>query len=284
MSSPIKSMLGRATLPVLTVFASALLAAWMVDLAPGDAVSVHELDARLSDRTLETIRTERASSSSEWFARLARGELGESATYGRPIAELLRERAPATASLVGKGLALAWGAALIALTIGLAVERRWLDAALSAMSGTFLSLPSALLALLCLYLDWPPVSAIAVLAFPRLYRYLRELADRQRREAYVLAGFARGTPKSLVITRHVLVPIAPVALTMLGVSVSMALGAAVPVEALCDLPGIGQLAWEAALTRDLPLLVALTVVVTLVTVAANILSDLAVAFMEPQNA
>ena len=39
--------------------------------------------------------------------------------------------------------------------------------------------------------------------------------------------------------------------------------------ALCGLPGIGQLAWQAALSRDLPLLVNLTVLVTLVTLLAN---------------
>jgi ABC-type dipeptide/oligopeptide/nickel transport system permease component len=35
------------------------------------------------------------------------------------------------------------------------------------------------------------------------------------------------------------------------------------------LPGIGQLAWQAALARDLPLLVNITILVTLVTLLAN---------------
>jgi len=47
------------------------------------------------------------------------------------------------------------------------------------------------------------------------------------------------------------------------------LGAAVPVEALCGIAGIGQLAWQAALGRDLPLLVNLTALVTVITLAAN---------------
>jgi peptide/nickel transport system permease protein len=58
-------------------------------------------------------------------------------------------------------------------------------------------------------------------------------------------------------------------LALAGVSVSLALGAAVPIEALCGIPGIGQLAWQAALGRDLPMLVTLTVLVTLVTLVAN---------------
>jgi peptide/nickel transport system permease protein len=58
-------------------------------------------------------------------------------------------------------------------------------------------------------------------------------------------------------------------LALAGVSVSMAFGAAVAVEVVCDLPGIGQLAWKAALARDLPLLVTLTMLVTLATQMAN---------------
>jgi ABC-type dipeptide/oligopeptide/nickel transport system permease component len=54
----------------------------------------------------------------------------------------------------------------------------------------------------------------------------------------------------------------------------MAFAASIPVEALCDLPGIGQLAWKAALGRDLDLLVILTMIVTLVTLLANSASDL----------
>jgi ABC-type dipeptide/oligopeptide/nickel transport system permease component len=58
------------------------------------------------------------------------------------------------------------------------------------------------------------------------------------------------------------------------VSVCLALGACIPVEVLCDLPGIGQLAWKAALSRDLPVLVNLTMLVTLVTLVANTGSEL----------
>ena len=55
----------------------------------------------------------------------------------------------------------------------------------------------------------------------------------------------------------------------------MAFGAAIPIEALCDSPGVGQLAWQAALNRDLPLIMNLTLLVTLITVAANMLANIA---------
>src|SRR5436305_2004666 len=56
--------------------------------------------------------------------------------------------------------------------------------------------------------------------------------------------------------------------------VSLGFAAAIPVEVLCDLPGIGQLAWKAALGRDLYLLINLTMIVTVITLLANSASDL----------
>ena len=67
---------------------------------------------------------------------------------------------------------------------------------------------------------------------------------------------------------------------MLGVSLSMAFTAAIPVEAVCDSPGIGQLAWQAALARDLPLLTNLTLIVTAVTLGGNFLCTLKPAEIE----
>jgi len=52
-----------------------------------------------------------------------------------------------------------------------------------------------------------------------------------------------------------------------------AFGSALAVEVFCDSPGLGQLAWQAALGRDLPVLVNATLVVTVVTLAANLTSD-----------
>ena len=49
--------------------------------------------------------------------------------------------------------------------------------------------------------------------------------------------------------------VTPQLLALAGVTVSLAFGAAIPVEAIADSPGVGQLAWQAALGRDLPVLV-----------------------------
>ncbi|MBI4902727.1 MAG: ABC transporter permease subunit [Acidobacteria bacterium] len=115
--------------------------------------------------------------------------------------------------------------------------------------------------------------ALAAVLFPKLLSYTRNLLLELECAQHVFAARARGLSEGRILMRYVMRPASSQLLALAGVSVSMALGASVPVEAFCDLPGIGQLAWKAALSRDLPVLVNLTVLVTAVTLTANTLGD-----------
>jgi len=76
-----------------------------------------------------------------------------------------------------------------------------------------------------------------------------------------------------ILFRHVVPVAAPQLGALAAISVSMALGAAIPLEVLCDQPGVGQLAWKAAMGRDLPLLVGLTMAMALVVMSVNAVAD-----------
>ena len=107
----------------------------------------------------------------------------------------------------------------------------------------------------------PSSARLAVVVFPRLYRYIRSLLVAFYDQPHVLAARARGLASTAIFWRHVLPLAAPPLLALLGVSFAIAFGAAIPIEALCDSPGLGQLAWQAALSRDLPLIVNVTLIV-----------------------
>ena len=51
------------------------------------------------------------------------------------------------------------------------------------------------------------------------------------------------------------------------------MSAAIPIETLTGSPGLGQLVWQAAMSRDFPVLVDLTLIIAAVTCAANLLAD-----------
>ncbi len=152
------------------------------------------------------------------------------------------------------------------------------------ISGAFLCIPAAVLALLSVILNAPGYLAIALIVFPKIYRYSRNVLAKAYALPHITAAGARGLGEVRILAWHVLPVAGPQMIALAGITVSIALGASIPVEALCGLPGIGQLAWQAALSRDLPLLVNLTVLVTLVTLLANSGADVINYMLRPREA
>ncbi len=124
--------------------------------------------------------------------------------------------------------------------------------------------------------------AIALVVFPHVYRYAKNLLMATYQSPHVLAAQAKGLSSSRILLAHVFAPAAPQLAALAGISVSLAFGASIPIEVISDAPGVGQLAWKAAMDRDLPLLVNITVLVALMTLVANSLADLALAAWRPE--
>lgn len=266
----------------------ALLSATLVRFAPGYGVDERELDPHLNSTSLEAMRQRHARNAglfsfyAGYLSGMLHGDFGTSESFGRPISGLLRERFSVTRNTVLLGLALGWTAALALAVAGL-LFRGWLyETSSSAVSGLFLSLPSAVVALLFVNLRAPVSLAIALVVFPRLFRFGRNLLARTYDQPHILAARARGLGGPRILLRHVLPVAAPPLLALLGVSFSVAFGAAIPIETLCDSPGLGQLAWQAALNRDLPLIVNVALIVALVTLVANSLADLVARGLSPE--
>src|SRR5262249_16777185 len=179
---------------------------------------------------------------------------------------------PVTARSVLAGMAFCWASALALALLGTFRRGFFLDVSGTFVSGFFIALPTGVVAMLAVYLRAPVFLAIAAVIFPKVFRYTRNLLDHAYTQPYVTAARARGVGSASIIFRHVLPLVGAPILALAGVSLSMAFGAAIPIEALCDSPGVGQLAWQAAMNRDLPLIVNLTLVLTLITVAFNSLA------------
>jgi peptide/nickel transport system permease protein len=266
---------GHALALLATVLLGGLLSATLVRLAPGFDVDERELDPHLNPQSVQALRDARHQDRNilrfyfAYMKRAAHGDLGTSLALGQPVRTLLRDRVPLTLRLLTTGLGLAW-----MLSLTLALSAAWLrlsvyDALTTIVSGTLLCIPAAVLALLSVLWNVPGSLAIAMIVFPRTYRYARNLLVKAYSSPHIIAARAKGLGEARILFWHVVPVVAPQLLAVAGVSVSVAIGAAIPVEALCGLPGIGQLAWQAALARDLPLLVNLTLLVTLVTLLAN---------------
>jgi peptide/nickel transport system permease protein len=235
-------------------------------------------DLRLSAESLQALEQsdatlEREAGFFQPLNRLVHLDWGESSALRRPVKQLLAERATRTLETLGAALALAWALAAAACVSLLILRRRALDAAATLVAGVLLCLPAAVVALLFLQVDGGPRLVLATILLPRVFRYSRDILDAGCGRAHVLAARARGVSSASLLLRHVTLPALPELLAVAGISVSMACGAVIPVEAICDSPGVGQLMWQAAMGRDAVVLVDLTVIVAAVTCAANLLSD-----------
>jgi peptide/nickel transport system permease protein len=264
---------------VATILLGGLLSAVLVRLAPGFDSDEVQLDPRLNSESVRALRDGRLEQHDilrfyfHSLRRAAHGDLGTSISLGQPVTTLLRERLPLTLRLVGMGLVLSWTAAM-----ALALSAAWLrisayDALTTILSGAFLCMPAAVLALLSVLWNVPGSLAIGLIVFPRVYRYTRNLLAKTYGMPHIITARSKGLSELRILFWHVVPVVAPQLLALAGVSVSLALGAAIPVEVLCGLAGVGQLAWQAALARDLPLLMSITILVTLVTLLANSSAD-----------
>ena len=182
------------------------------------------------------------------------------------------------------GLAMAWILALLCSLGAAALQSTWTDAGFSTAVGALISLPAAVVGLLVAILNRPVSFAIAVALAPVLYRWCRNILQKSWSEPWTLAARAKGLGRTRILFCHVVPVAAPQLIALAGVSLNMAFGAALPVEVVADSPGIGQLAWQAAMGRDLPLLVTLTGLVAAVTLVANAGATLANEAMQPVTA
>src|SRR5271166_6345157 len=243
--SLLKSIAYRLVILAATIVAGGLLSATLARYAPGFGADERQLDARLSSESIQAIRSasREERSMATYYARsllrLARGDLGNSRSLQRPVRELLAERGAVTLRLVGAGLAIAWG-----------------------------------FALLLILLNGPGYLALALVVFPKVHRYLSDLVGATARMSHIVTAKAKGISEVRILCWHVVPVIRREVLALAGVSVGLAISAAIPVEALCGIPGVGQLAWQSALARDIPVLIVVSLLVIAFTVMANSGADL----------
>lgn len=276
-------MLDRLRLALLrlvcVLFIASLAAAGLLRIAPGFASDEQELNPGLSAGSVQALRDARLADSNipafygRYLLALFHGDFGVSQSLNRPVGMLLRERFPVTARNLGLALLFGWMFALFLGTASQVVEARSFSLFSNALSSALISMPAAVLALIFVMLRWPPLLAASLLVFPKLYRYLRSVLQQCCEMPHVLAARSRGAGPCQTLVRHVGPVALPQLVALAGVSVNIGLGVLLPIEVICGVPGIGQLAWQAAQSRDLTLLVNLTLIVSLITVSGTMLSD-----------
>jgi peptide/nickel transport system permease protein len=274
-------LLLNAVVRLAAIVLVALAAMLLVRYGPGFENDERELDPSLSAESRAALRGKRVAEGrltdfARNFVRGAiHGDLGQSQMFGVPVRELIADRSPATLRILAIGTASAWLAGLV-WSLLLAIVRVPLLRGLSTLaSAALLCLPTAAVATLLLYASLPAEAVLAVALLPKVFQVLRGLVTEAMDHSEVLAARARGISTLRILGWYVLPRTAAPMLAWFAATAGLAIGAVVPIEVICDVPGLGQLAWKAALARDLPVLVVLTLMVAIMIQLSNGASSLA---------
>ena len=269
-----RSVARTLVLLLLVMAGSVMLVRW----APGYLSDAREMDARYAQaaRSELALEAERSGSLVKVLVTTIRdwthGDLGRSRQFDIPVTELIGPRLAVTGSLVARAIGMAWLIALCAAGVSSVLR---VPAMLFQIPTTLLlAIPASALATLCLVTDTGgPVLVLTLLIAARDFKFVDRIVRSAWREPHLLHARAQGIRTRHLIVHHLVPNVTPelVALSML--SIVMALSALVPVEVQFDVPGIGQSAWNAALNRDMPVLLAVSIIMAIAFTASGLLSD-----------
>jgi peptide/nickel transport system permease protein len=250
-----------------------------------------------------------------WLGNLARADLGISFLYQRPVAAVIGEAIVPTLLLTVPALALDL---LLGLVLALGAVRKphgWYDRLTSVLSLGVYGMPSFWLAgiailVFALGLGWLPASHMSSIGADQLgtparlldlarhlvlpvtclglvgaaatARYLRASLLDLRQDRFLLAARARGLSERRVLWVHTLKPALLPVVTLLGLSLPFLISGSLVIEVIFSWPGMGQVLWRAALARDLPVIMAVTVLGASAVIAGNLVADLLYAVVDPR--
>ncbi|MGP4028626.1 ABC transporter permease [Actinomadura sp. 3N407] len=243
-----------------------------------------------------------------FIERLLHGDLGDSYINGTPVTTLIADRLPTTLWLVA-GAGLLWFAGGVALGVLSAARARSLwDRAVTAFVLAGLSTPPFVMALALLYLfatrlgesgigffeAGPPLqehflrrmilpwTALALLMLAAYARLTRGAMLDVLGEDYVRTARAKGLPERRVVGRHGLRPALTPVLTQFGIDLGALIGSTIVTEKVFGLQGVGQLVHRSIAAGDTPVIIGVTLLVTLCVIVANLLVDIGYSFLDPR--
>lgn len=245
------------------------------------------------------------------------GNFGVSYRQGRPVAEILLERAPATLELAAVSGVIAILAG-IALGVFTAIRRNGATAhIIMAASLVGVSLPTFLIGILLIYLfsvelGWLPSfgrgetvqlgnwwttgflteSGLKALILPAITLGLYQMTLIMRlvrsemlevlRQDYIRFARARGLSSRIVNFRHALKNTMVPVVTVIGLQLGAIIAFAIITETVFQWPGVGLLFINAIQFVDIPVMAAYLMLISVMFVAINLIVDILYVFIDPR--
>ena len=127
-----------------------------------------------------------------------------------------------------------------------------------------------------------PAATLGMVLSGVTMRMLRGTMLEVLRQDYVRTAWSKGLAENLVIRRHALKNALIPVVTLVGFQIPIMVGGTVIIETIFNLPGMGQLLWNAALNRDYPIVSGVMFIIGSVVLLNNLIIDLTYAYLDPR--
>ncbi len=250
-----------------------------------------------------------------WLGRIVRLDFGRSFLDERPVTQKILERLPITLTINFWSLALVLGLAVPLGVMAAVHPGGSFDRLTTIFVFVGYSMPSFWLALICMAtfgvrLHWLPISGIHSLDYESfglfqrwfdttwhlllpigiaafgslasLSRYMRSSMVEVLRQDYIRTARAKGLSERRILFHHGLRNGLLPLITLLGLALPDLIGGSVIAETIFAIPGMGRLFYEAVMSRDYPVVMALVTIGAVLTMLGNLLADIAYAYADPR--
>ncbi|MDV5143589.1 ABC transporter permease [Streptomyces sp. SBC-4] len=306
-------LLRRLPSALLVLLLASFLVFAVLRLVPGDPAAVlagpdASAEAEAAIRARLGLDDPLPAQYARWIGGLLTGDLGPSYAIGGQTADLIADGVGATVELT-------LGALLFVVVlggffgiVGATSRNRWLRGTVRILTTGALAVPPFVTGVLLVLLFavllgvLPPGGRVPLLTAPDLGvqylllpalclalpsaavlgRYLEDSIGRALAEDYVRTATAAGITPRRLLWRHALPNALPPVVTLLGMQTGHLLGGAVLVEAIFAWPGLGQLAEQALVRRDYPVVQDLLLLLVTVFVLVQLVTDLVHAWLDPR--
>jgi len=276
MGIPIKLTM-RVGRTVLLMLCAALGTILLVRFAPGFFSDPREMDAKYAEAARVELQEEKIQQQSVIVISMRelggwlRGDFGQSRQYQVPVSELIMGRIAVSSSLFINGIVRGW---LLAFCAALPMSGLRRGKTMLGLPFTLLlAVPAAAMATACILADaGGAVLVLTLIVAARDFKFLQSLFGSAWNSPHLLQGRAQGLSVRVLFIAHILPNITPQLLALTTLSIVSALSALVPIEVVFTVHGVGQLAWSAVINRDLPVLVAISLLMAFVVGVAELLS------------
>lgn len=293
---------------VIVLFLISVLTFGLIHVAPGSPIDLLVGQARVTQQAKDNLEIKWGLDKpvweqyGVWLRNVVTGDFGSSVIRsGKPVTEMIAEALPYTLALNAMAITLS---IVVAIPLGiLAAYRRnsVLDYITTATSTIGVAVPNYWIGLLLIIvfasnLGWLPtygasagwrsyVLPVAVLAFEEmagLIRVTRGATLEALTTDHVQTARAKGLRERTVMMRHVVRNAMLPIVTVLGYRIAFILSGTIVIETVFAFPGIGQLFSASLSNLDYQVVQALVLLLALIVVVGNLLTDLTYALIDPR--